>query len=150
MEKPIISSKTLNNMQPGVLTAGGFLGDDKRKPERIIEEDLNALNSLGVDKNELVKRMREAFEKSASGFGEWIEINEKIEALRDDSRGKISCPFEDGAFGKTNVQVRKKDRSMQVVFSELSIHLIDNHNFFQGHGAAYRNDPAALAGIFGL
>ena len=58
--------------------------------------------------------------------------------------GRISCPFRDHRAAKRNTLARDR-AGRQMAWTDLSVHLIGAHGFFQGSGSPYRLEPGALA-----
>ena len=137
-----------NNLQPSNFSADGFLGNDSRSFEEIVEADRTALRDLGINKKNIVKRLNELFEKGKSAFGNEVEIGPGITVTYFESRGQIPSPFpEDGLFDKGEVVVKNKKTGEQLIISALSIALIEKHDFFQGKGSRYRIEPKAVKSI---
>jgi hypothetical protein len=66
-------------------------------------------------------------------------------------RGGLPCPFgHAGLYPKLNVAVRNLAHGGELLFTELNIHLIEAHGFYEGRGAAFRVDPDVLAQVLEL
>ena len=142
--------KIQDNMQAGVITQTGFLGDDKRKLVDIIAHDEETLKSLNIDIDELVIKLEYFKNEGLKGLGEPITIDKKWEVMINEARGFIPCPFEDGVFRKRNIQIKNLNNKKILNYSDLSIHLINKHHFFQGHGASYRLNPKDVKEVLEL
>jgi hypothetical protein len=142
--------KALSNMLPGVIAQTGFLGDDHRKLVDIIAHDEELMQKSGLDFETLIERMKYLLAGGMKGMGEPIEIDGKWLVKVDEARGFLPCPYEDGIFRKRNVQVKHKVSGGQINYTELSIHLIEVHHFFQGKGAFYRLEPDTLKHVLEL
>ena len=59
-----------------------------------------------------------------------------------DARGVLPCPFDDGVFHKNSVTVERA--GFRIVYSDLSIHMLERHHFCQGVGSDFRLDPVVL------
>lgn len=140
--------KAKDNMQPGEITSEGFLGDDKRELVDIIEQDEEMMESLGIDYIDLVQKMRYIMKEGRKGLGEKIKIDEKWEIRVDESRGFLACPFEDGIFRKINVIVKNINNNEEIIFTDLSVHLLEKHHFHQGKGTIFRLSPKKLKRVF--
>ena len=55
--------KAQANMQPGVITSDGFLGDDPRPIVDIIAADEIRMRKLGLEFDEIVEKMRYLFDE---------------------------------------------------------------------------------------
>ena len=92
--------KAQENMQPGVITSDGFLGDDQRNIVDIIEADEEEFSRLGLDFDEVVKRLRQLLEEGRRGLGEPVTIENRWIVTTSEARGHLASPFEDGIFRK--------------------------------------------------
>lgn len=136
------------NLRPGVITLQGFLGDDGRDLVQIIDEDDATVRRLGLTHAQIADRMAELRDAGARGLGEFIDVPPHFAVRVDSVRGRLRCPFGDpGLTPKTNITVRNLALGREVAYTDLGIHCIRAHGFYQGHGAAFRADPATLAEI---
>lgn len=127
------------------LAAGGFMGDDRRDVHEIIDTDTGTLAKLGLTKEQLAGRMRQITELVKSGLGTWIEIDRNLEAKVDEARGSLICPWpHPGRFSKRITTVRAIETSACIRWSDLNVHLIGEHGFFEGRGSDFRIEPAEL------
>lgn len=130
------------------IVAGGFLGPDERIPEEIIETDAATLNRLGTTAEEIAARMREITDRGKAGLGTPVKVDEKREVVVDENRGQTVCPWPHaGGYQKTVTTVRRLDTGATVRWSDLCIHFIEAHGFFQGRGSAFRLEPEDLMEI---
>lgn len=127
------------------LVDGGFLGHDARPLEEIIEADAADLASAGKTAAEVGARMAEITALARAGLGTFVEINDRLEACTDDSRGQIVCPFpgHERPF-KTVTTLRDRRTGRTIRWSDLSAHMIGTHGFFEGKGSVFRLDPKEL------
>lgn len=137
-------SKAEEAMQPGVITADGFLGNDTRHLSDIISHDEEAFASLGLDFDALADLLQELLEKGQAGLGEPITVDGKWLVHTDDARGYLPTPFGGKVFHKINVRVQKSSGGPKLVYSELNIHMIRNQHFLEGRGSAFRMEPADI------
>lgn len=132
------------NMQAGMLTQAGFLGTDSRPLKEIILQDQAVLRAANLEQEQIAKALRRLMLAGQEGLGDPIEY-QGYEIMVDEWRGKIFCPFKDQhKTGKRIVQVTRLSDQKKICYTALSIHLIDEHCFFQGQGATYRLDPQEL------
>ncbi len=130
------------------LSREGFMGEDSRPFETIISDDALALSFIDVSPQSLADKMEELTRKGLEGRGQSIPVGEYLVGV-EEYMGQFNCPFRDARLPKRNtVAVDKKGRTF--VWSDLSIHLIRAHGFFQGEGSPYRLSPVALARFLGL
>ncbi|MDC7125557.1 MAG: hypothetical protein PQJ46_08310 [Spirochaetales bacterium] len=141
--------KVYENMKPGVVSLHGFLGSDKRNIEQIVEHDLVTLGELGLTTETIADMLEKLRDKAFSGFGEWVDIGGGLLAKSDSIRGKLPCPFEHkGLYRKTVTSIRGEGLDKEVIYTDLGIHLVREHGFFQGKGSPFRLEPEQLFYIF--
>jgi len=130
------------------LSARGFLGDDERPLEEILDADARAVESLGRTMAQIAARMQEITTRAKEGLGDWVEVGGNLKAWASDARGVIACPWPH-AFraDKTVITVKRTDTGRQIKWAVLSIHLIREHGFFQGRGSTFRLEPDELVEI---
>ncbi len=135
-------------LRSSALVAGGFMGDDRRSVMEVIDADAGVLFRLGVTAAQVAQRMKEIAERAARGLGTWIEIDERHEAMVDEARGLLPCPWPHGGYYPKRVTTLKVVASGRTFrWSDLNIHMIEAHGFFEGKGSAFRIEPAEIAGI---
>lgn len=144
MKKNPEQEHIMKDMEPGRLSADGFLGDDHRTPEAIIDADLRVLDELGVDPSALGKTMRRLTRAGMSGLGDPVEA-EGYEIMVDEWRGWMGCPFKDNRrAAKRITYLRRLSDDVKFEWTDMCIHLIGDHGFFQGSGSPRRIEPAEL------
>jgi hypothetical protein len=72
-------TKAQQNMQPGVITSDGFLGNDTRNIVEIIEADEEEFSRLGLDFDEVVSLLRKLLEEGRRGLGEPVTIENQVD-----------------------------------------------------------------------
>jgi len=133
---------------PGVITAEGFLGTDARPLSEIIAADDAAVARLGLTHEAIARKMREIHDAGARGLGEFVEVEPHFEVRVDSVRGKLPCPFGDrGLEQKGFTVVRNTKSGREVTYTDLIIHMIDAHGFYEGRGSRFRLEPADLAAV---
>lgn len=147
MKNNPLYKKAYANMQPGVITADGFLGDDTRPLVDIIEADEEAFAALGLEFEEVAQKLRQLQEAGLAGLGEPITVEEKWLVRVDDARGRLPSPFEDGIFKKINTEVLNKHNNARIVFTDLSLHLMEKYHFLEGKGSPFRLEPADIKAV---
>ncbi|MCU0917084.1 MAG: hypothetical protein MUC88_21350 [Planctomycetes bacterium] len=133
------------DLRRSTLVAGGFMGADPRSVADVIDADAGELSRLGVTARELASRMREVTNQAARAQGVWTEVDPEHEAQVDEARGALPCPWRHrGRYFKRITTIRRKGSDDILRWSDLSLHMIDAHGFFEGKGSMFRVEPAAL------
>ncbi|OHD73806.1 MAG: hypothetical protein A2177_15650 [Spirochaetes bacterium RBG_13_68_11] len=148
MKQTVQMQKAQERMAPGVITRDGLLGSDRRPLGDILLADDAAVKALDLDHQAVAARMIELRDAGMAGLGEFIDVAPHYEVRVDTVRGKLPCPFADpGMFPKTNVTVRNRRTGREITFTDLNIHLVQAHGFYEGKGCAFRLEPKDLAEV---
>jgi len=91
--------EAFQRMAPGIITSVGFLGDDPRSPERIIEDDGIFFDELGLDFDKVAQKLEDLRRRAEEGFGEPVAVGTLL-VHAGDARGRLPCPWGDGFFHK--------------------------------------------------
>ena len=127
------------------IVAGGFMGGDTRALPDIIEADAAELARLGFTRDMVADRMERITHLAREGQGMGVRISDELEAAVEESRGALVCPWPgEGKFLKSVTTVINRETGKSLHWSDLCIHLIREHGFFQGRGSAFRLEPAEL------
>ena len=138
-------------MRPGVITLEGFLGPDRRKLIEIIDADHATVRGLGLQHDQIAGRLRFFTERGKAGLGAPVRVDDDYEVEVQEARGFLTCPWgHRGKFRKSITTVRNLKTREAARWSPLCVHLIETHGFYEGVGAAYRKDPAALARVLDI
>jgi hypothetical protein len=131
------------------LVAGGFMGTDPRHPIEVIEHDIVELENLGITTARLAKRMRELTDLAKPRLGSWIDYAYgKLRVKSEDYKGVLVCPWpHPGNFDKRITTVEHLDTGKQATWTDLNIHMIEEHGFFEGKGAFFRIEPKEIVSI---
>ena len=135
------------NMQPGHITLKGLLGTDTRNLVDILIDDNAEVQRIGLTHATIAARMEALRDLGMQGLGNSITVEQHFEVRVDCVRGKLPCPFEDAIFRKTFIQVNNLNLQRDITFTDMHIHMIQEHGFYEGRGSALRLDPHALAEI---
>jgi len=139
--------KIQEQLKRGVITPEGFLGTDKRNLIDILTEDDAQVNRLGLTHEDIAKKMKFFRDVGLKVVEDWTQIDH-FEVLTESMRGKFPCPFaHPGMIDKTNVTVINKKLDRKIFFTDLQIHLIEHHGFYQGKGSSYRLEPKEIVEI---
>jgi hypothetical protein len=135
-------------LRSSVLVVGGFMGSDPRAVTEVIEADAAALARLGVTAEQVTARMQEITDAAIKGLGNWVQVDAGHEAMVEEARGAIFCPWSDGQrFRKRVTRLRLAPSGRSVQWSDLNIHLIGQHTFFEGQGSFFRIEPVELVSV---
>jgi len=130
------------------LVAGGFMGDDYRSFTEVIETDCFEISKLGYTTEQIAERMQEITNRAKTGLGTWIKIDDKLKAAVEEAKGSLVCPWPHlGRYLKRVTTVKRLDTGETIGWSDLNIHLIAKHSFFEGRGAMFRIEPKKLINI---
>jgi hypothetical protein len=134
-----------DKMKPGILTAEGFLGSDKRTFRDIIAEDMKVVNTFDHSLEDIAKRMEYLMEKSFLSYDSSIVVDKKYEVEYNSYRGILLSPFPNaGRFGKATIRVTNLKNHVSVMWTPLHVHFIRDYGFFEGLGSKFRIEPATL------
>jgi len=129
-------------------TREGFLGPDERSLSAILRADDEAVRRRGLTHARIAQRLLGLRQAGWEGLGEPVRVPPHFEVCVDAARGKLSCPFGDpGSFAKVNITVRSLERGTEITFTDLNIHLIAAHGFYEGRGAPFRLEPGQLMDV---
>ncbi len=134
-----------DKMKAGVLTAEGFLGNDKRSFREIISEDMKIVNTFARSLDEIADRMQYLMEKSFLSYDGSIVVDKDYEVEYKSYRGVLLSPFpKAGRFGKAIIKVTNMKNNMSVEWTPLHVHFIRDYGFFEGKGSRFRIEPEML------
>lgn len=136
-----------HNMRPGCITLKGMMGNDRRNLQDVLIEDDAEVKRLGTTHLAIATRMQELRDAGTRGLGEQITVPEHYQVRVDSVRGKLPCPFEDGIAQKTFIQVENTALGKTITYTDLHIHMIKEHGFYEGHGSGFRLPPVDLVEI---
>ena len=130
------------------LAAGGFMGADSRSLAEIVDADTSELSKLGYRIEQIAARMQEITDAAIAGLGNWVRIDDKRQAVVAEARGFAICPWpHSGRYVKRVTTVELLDSDATVHWSDLNIHMIAEHSFFEGKGSTFRLEPAKLVAV---
>ena len=148
MKKNPAMAKIYENMKPGVISLHGFLGVDKRDIEQIIEHDAAELERLEINADKIADGLERIKTRALKGLGDYIDLDAGYSARADSIRGKLPCPFDHkGLYRKTVISLRGPAIDGELNFTDLGIHMIREHGFFQGKGSPFRLEPYKIREI---
>ncbi len=133
----------VESLRAGILTRDGFMGEDTRPFTQIIMDDAALLAAAGTTPEEVADKMAALTEAGLTAIGTPVDY-QGFTVTVEEYMGKLGCPFRDHRAPKRNTVVVGKD-GRQMAWTDLTIHLIKQHGFFQGKGSPYRLEPDHLA-----
>ena len=138
-------------MRPGIISRDGFLGTDWRPLRAIIEEDDSRVGALGLTHAAIAERLRYFTQAARARLGAAAVVDKLYQVRVYEVRGKIHCPWDHpGGYGKCLVYLRRLDTGEDLTWTDLHIHMIEAHGFYEGTGSTYRLSPARLKRVLGL
>lgn len=124
------------------------MGADTRSVAEIIDDDAAEMAKLGFTAKQVASAMRAITETAKAGLGNWVRIDDLRQAVVDEARGFSICPWpHPGRYVKRVTTVERLDTGETIRWSDLNIHLIAAHGFFEGKGSPYRIEPAKLIAL---
>jgi hypothetical protein len=148
MKQTVQLTRIQEKMRPGIITRDGFLGTDRRNLIDILVEDDATVKRMDLTHEIIARRMMDLRDAGYRGLGNFISVSPLFEVRVDSARGKLPCPFGDpGIFPKTNTTVKNLNTGKTVTFTDLHIHMIGSHGFYEGKGSPFRLEPEELASV---
>ena len=130
------------------LVYGGFMGTDTRSVLDVIDADLAELSKLAITTERIAARMRQITDIAKQGLGNRVKIDENRQAITEEAKGTLVCPWpHPGKLAKRITTVTLTESNETIEWSDLNIHLIAEHSFFEGKGSAFRIEPEKLIRI---
>lgn len=137
-------------MRPGRLTLEGMLGDDRRMLSEIIEADQSLVNNLGVTHADIADRLEALTRAGRAGLETEVTVEDAFDIHVRDDRGMVPCPFGDRRCAKSVTVTRCRASGEEVVWTDLSVHMIREHGFYEGRGSPFRVEPARAVRVLGI
>lgn len=149
MKTPPGDARLEDALRSSQMVAGGFMGTDSRRPLEVIEDDLDALSKRKLSPHVVGKRMHELTDFAAARFGDWVDDpSGNWQVKCDEYYGSLVCPWpHPGTYQKRITTARNKNNNRTVSWTDLNMHMIEEHGFFEGKGAFFRIEPAEVAKV---
>lgn len=143
--------KIYDNFKPGKITKEGFLGDDTRHIHDIIEEDMHVLDRLRVSKEQIADRLQYFIEEGKKGLETPVDLGDFTTQVIW-RRGMLPSPFGDPKrlYHKIVATVFNKKLNKEITYTQLNVHLIRDHGFFEGKGSVFRLEPEDVVKILDI
>jgi len=143
--------KIYDNFKPGKIAKDGFLGHDTRHIHDIIEEDMHVLDRLGVSKEQVAKRLQYFIEEGKKGLETPVDLGGFTTQVIW-RRGMLPSPFggPKRLYHKIVATVFNKKLNKEIKYTQLNVHMIRDHGFFEGKGSVFRLEPEEIVEILGF
>ena len=134
------------------LGTGSFLGADPRRLGEILDADNSLVVSLDTTHERIASVLEEITREAKRALGDPVEPKPGLTVHSEEARGKVPCPWRDPGmiFQKGRIVLKDEKTGEVLVWTELSVHMIRVHGFYQGLGSPYRLEPAVLKRILNL
>ena len=127
------------------IVAGGFMGTDGRPLEEIVDTDMVSLAHLGYTAAQVADRMQELTVLAIPELGNPVAVGGNLTVTSQDYMGRIICPWPHPMrLAKRITVARRTDTDESIRWTDLSIHMIAEHSFFEGKGSPFRIEPGKL------
>jgi hypothetical protein len=145
MKQSVQLARIQEQMKPGIITLDGFLGTDERNLIDILVEDDGVVRRSGRTHQDIAERMQYFRDAGLDGLGEFMSLDDHFEVRVDSVRGKLPSPFGGpGMYEKINTTVRNTALGREITYTDMHIHFVRDHGFYEGHGSPYRIEPEDL------
>ena len=140
-----------DNFTPGKITKEGFLGDDTRHIHDIIAADMHTLDQLGVTQEQIADRLQYFIEEGKKGLESVVDLGDFTTQVIW-SRGMLPSPFADPKklYHKIIATVVNKQLQKTIRYTQLNVHLIRDHGFFEGKTSVFRLEPAEVVQVLDI
>lgn len=147
MKQTPLENKLLENFKPGKITKDGFLGNDTRNVYDIIYADLLTLSRLGTEAEMIADRLQYFINEGKKGLETKVDLGDFTVQISWD-RGLLPCPFgEPKLLHKIIATLVNKKLNKEIKYSQLNVHMIKEHGFFEGKGSTFRLEPMELVEV---
>lgn len=146
MKKTPRIQKLEEMLRSSQIVSGGFLGRDPRELDEIIAADTAVIAEAGLTREEIADRMQAVTDAAVKGLGTRVDLPDGKQAFIDEVKGTLICPWPDDSFRCSKRVTSLEDGAGEetVQWTDLNIHLIRNHGFFEGKGSPFRVEPSRL------
>jgi hypothetical protein len=145
MKKTPDMEKLESVLRSSRIVADGFMGRDSRDVDEVTRADTHVVEHLGYSLEQVAARMQQITDIAKKALGVSVEIDAGLSAYADEAKGRIVCPWPHPAsFDKRLTTVTDADSGQVITWSDLHIHMIAEHGFFEGRGSKMRIEPEKL------
>ncbi len=147
--RPVKQSPLLDRVENAmheIGMVGTFMGSDSRKLGEILRDDQDMVCSLGLTHDQIAAKLEVLTKAAKTELGDVVVVDNRYEVNAEEVRGTIPCPWmhPGGLFRKSHVELRDLESGQSLIWTDLSIHLIRKHGFYEGKGSPYRIEPKAI------
>jgi len=129
---------------PGHISRDGFMGNDPRHIHDIVEADQKTLDRLKITREQVADCLQYFIDEGKQGLESLVDLGRFTVLLQWD-RGMMPCPFGQCSLQhKIVVTVTHKEKKKTITYSQLNVHMIRKHGFFEGKGGHFRLDPEEI------
>ena len=139
-------------LRPAALSERGFLGPSERLAE-VLARDAATVEALGVTHVAIADRMRAILEPALRELSDIPQVVEHFEVSGTQWRGYQACPWgcpEDVKWSSIDVTIRNARSGEKLDAPGLIIHLLSEHQFFEGLESPYRVAPEIAVKVLEL
>ena len=140
-----------DNFTPGKITKEGFLGDDPRHIHDIIAADMHTVDQLGVTQEQIADRLQYFIEEGKKGLENVVDLGDFTTQVIW-TRGMLPSPFGDPKklYHKIIATVVNKQLHKTLRYTQLNVHMIREHGFFEGKGSVFRLEPEEIVKVLDI
>ena len=151
---PVYQSPALDAVEKRMRTIEahhGYLTEADGPLVTLLIQDEIRVKELGLTHEAIAAALRQLTHAAAEAQGCPMVVENKWRVHIDAFRGKIPCPWgHPGLYPKTHVHLERVDTGASLQWTDLAIHLIEAHGFYQGTQSPYRLDPEIVAKVLEL
>jgi hypothetical protein len=148
-------------MRPGRFSQLGFLGPSEHLQD-VIRADSAKLELLRVGRPELANRLAALIDVGLVHREHWVVSAPHFRVRAEVFKGFQLCPWVPDLtsgqctlgggvrYGSVDWRIRNQRTGQEMAGSGLLVHLIRDHEFFEGPGSPYRCEPADLCRLLEL
>jgi hypothetical protein len=145
MKKTPDQQRDQDNLASSAFSADGFLGTDPRDLAAILAADQETVDRLGATHEDLARKLRRLARLGAAELGRPAAVGPHLEVSVEEHRGAIPCPFRDAHRVMKRITTVTDVRTGESLrFTDLNVHMIEAHGFYEGKDSAFRVEPEAV------
>ena len=145
MKKTPDQQRDQDNLASSAFSADGFLGTDPRDLAAILAADRQTVDRLGATHEDLARKLRRLAVLGAAELGRPAAVGPHLEVSVEEHRGAIPCPFRDARRVMKRITTVTDTRTGESLrFTDLNVHMIEAHGFYEGKDSPFRVEPEAV------